>query len=134
MKTYVFLVALVTCSLGVNAEPAEDHASTAASANSVGGHGATENVMGMVPSPIPPLTQEGKVLDVINTPKYTYVEVKLGDKTQWIAVQKLAVDKGNTILFDEGAPMSDFYSKTLERVFPSVIFVSNAGVCHTKEP
>ena len=119
MKFIALSLVLATCSLAANAEPPAGHAST-------------ENAMPMLPPLIPPLTQEGQVLSVIDAPNYTYVEVLLGDKKQWIAVQKLKVKKGNTILFDDGATMADFYSKTLDRVFPSITFVSNAGVCHTK--
>ena len=119
MKSIALLLALAAFSLVASAEPPAGHASS-------------PGAMAMLPPPIAPLTQEGKVLSVIDTPIYTYVEVALGDKTQWIAVQKLKVEKGNTILFDDGAAMTDFYSKTLDRTFPSITFVSNAGVCHTK--
>lgn len=119
MKSLVLSLFLATCSLAANAEPPADHP-------------ATPSTMDMLPPPIAPLTQEGKVLSVIDTPIYTYVEVDMGDKTRWIAAQKIKVEKGNTILFDDGADMIDFYSKTLDRTFPSITFVSNAGVCHTK--
>lgn len=120
MKFVVLALALATCSFAANADPLP------------AGHPSNATPMAMMPPPIPKLTQEGTVLSVINAPNYTYVEVKVGEKIKWIAAPTLTASKGNTILFDDGAAMGDFYSKTLNRTFPSITFVSNVGVCHTK--
>lgn len=74
------------------------------------------------------LTQKGTVLSVIDAPGYTYIEVKQGDKTQWLAAQTVAVKKGDAIRFDDGAAMGDFYSKSLKRSFPNIVFVSQVAV------
>jgi hypothetical protein len=39
---------------------------------------------------------------------------------------------GNIIRFDEGATMSNFYSKSLNRNFPSVLFVSRVDLIREK--
>lgn len=130
MKSIALALVLIASPLAASAEtPAQPSTAPAALPS---GHPSTTNVMAMLPPPIPKLTQEGKVLSVINAAGYTYVEVQLGKKTQWIAAQPVVAEKGNTILFDDGAAMADFYSKTLNRTFPSITFVSNVGVCHTK--
>jgi hypothetical protein len=74
------------------------------------------------------LPNEGKAVTVIDTGMYTYVEVSQGDKTVWIAAPSVDVKKGDTIGFDDGAVMTNFFSKTLNRTFPQVIFVGKAAV------
>lgn len=74
------------------------------------------------------LPNKGKVLSKIDTGMYTYIEVSRGKETVWIAVTAMPVKKGDTIAFDEGAVMTNFYSKTLNRTFPQVIFVGKAAV------
>ena len=74
------------------------------------------------------LTQMGSVLNVIDAPGYTYIEVKQNGKKQWLAAQTVAVKKGDAIRFDDGAAMGDFYSKSLKRSFPNILFVSQVAV------
>ena len=79
-------------------------------------------------APVMALTQQGTVLSTINVPMYTYVEVAQGKKTVWLAATSMAVKKGDTIHFDDGMAMNNFYSKSLKRNFPSIIFVNRATV------
>jgi hypothetical protein len=74
------------------------------------------------------LTQSGKVLSTINVPSYTYVELSQGNKTMWLAASTVAVKKGDLVRFDDGMVMNNFYSKTLKRSFPSIVFVSALAV------
>ncbi len=74
------------------------------------------------------LTQNGKVLSTINVPSYTYVEVSQGKKTMWLAATTAAVKKGDTVRFDDGMVMNNFYSKSLKRTFPSIVFVNTLVV------
>jgi hypothetical protein len=74
------------------------------------------------------MPHKGKVISSINASIYTYIEVSEGGKTVWIAAPTLAVKKGDMIGFDEGAPMANFYSKTLNRTFDVVYFVGKAVV------
>lgn len=69
------------------------------------------------------LPLQGKVVSVIDSGGYTYVEVAQGGNTMWIAGPPVTLTKGSTIRFDEGAMMKNFHSKTLDRTFPSVLFV-----------
>ncbi|MDO9252378.1 MAG: hypothetical protein Q8M09_16620 [Pseudomonadota bacterium] len=75
-----------------------------------------------------PLTQQAKVLNIVNAPPYLYIEATQGKNTIWLAGTSIAVKKGDVIDFDEGMVMHNFYSKTLKRTFPSVIFVNRMAV------
>lgn len=70
----------------------------------------------------------GKVLDVIDTSMYTYIQVK-GDKdTIWLAASKTNVAKGANIGFGGGATMTNFHSKSLNRTFDTIIFLDKVEV------
>jgi hypothetical protein len=74
------------------------------------------------------MNHKGKVLSTINASIYTYIEVSEAGKTVWIAAPTVAVKKGDNIAFDDGAIMNNFFSKSLNRTFDTVIFVSKAVV------
>ena len=113
MKTAALLLALAACSAqaATPATPANPHTGMpAASPHEIA------------------LTQHGTVLSTINVPMYTYVEVDLGKKKIWLATSTIPVKKGDTIRFDDGMVMNNFYSKTLKRTFSSIVFVNHAAV------
>lgn len=75
------------------------------------------------------LPNKGKVLSTVAAGMYTYIELSSGGKdTTWIAVTAMPVKKGDMLAYDGGATMTNFYSKTLNRTFPQVIFVGKAVV------
>lgn len=76
------------------------------------------------------LPNEGKVLDVIHADEFTYVEVaKTGSKDKaWIAIQRTDLKVGSKVRYEDGATMTNFYSKLLKRTFPSVMFVDFLAV------
>ena len=66
----------------------------------------------------------GKVLDMIDTDLYTYVEVsESGGGSRWLAASKVKVAKGDTIRYGDGAVMTNFHSKTLNKTFPTITFL-----------
>ncbi len=75
-----------------------------------------------------PLTQQATVLSTASAPPYIYIEAAQGKKTLWLAANRVAVKKGDVIHFDQDIVMSNFYSKSLKRTFPSVIFVNRLTV------
>ena len=79
------------------------------------------------------LPQKGKVLSSIDAAQYTYIEVTQNKKTLWLAGNTVKVKKGDVIRFDDGMVMKDFHSKTLNRTFPAVSFVSRIVVTNEKE-
>lgn len=65
-----------------------------------------------------------KVINSLDANEYTYIEVHEGDRQHWIAGPRLTVSPGELITFDKGVVITDFYSKLLQRTFPSVMFVA----------
>ena len=71
------------------------------------------------------LTSSGKVLQVIDSPMYTYLKVT-GDKGPlWLAAYKIDITKGATVKYSGGVAMKNFYSKSLNRTFDLIIFVES---------
>jgi len=74
------------------------------------------------------LTQKATVISTQDVPQFTYLEVKQGDQTRWLAASTVAVKRGDVIQFDSGSTMLNFNSKTLNRTFPSITFVNRVVV------
>ncbi|HUI28171.1 MAG TPA: hypothetical protein VL403_18980 [Candidatus Kryptonia bacterium] len=70
----------------------------------------------------------GKVVATMNADIYTYVQVDDGSKKIWAAAPKFAVAVGDQVVVPDGIPMRDFHSKTLDRTFDVVYFVSGIQV------
>lgn len=77
--------------------------------------------------------QSGKVKSLIDVPSYTYIEVSQGNRTIWLAASTVAVKKGDTIQFDNGMVMTNFFSKSLKRSFPSIYFVNSVVVANGRK-
>ncbi|MFZ2302376.1 MAG: hypothetical protein WAW10_10990 [Gallionella sp.] len=70
-----------------------------------------------------PLTRKGTVLEVLDSPAYTYLRVT-GDKVPiWLAAYKIDIAKGAIVNYSDGAAMSNFHSKSLNRTFDAIVFV-----------
>jgi hypothetical protein len=74
-----------------------------------------------------PGTEEHKVLveEVLNTEKYTYLNVTENDKKYWIAISKRDIAVGNTYYYKGGLLKRNFFSREFNRVFETVYLVSN---------
>lgn len=69
------------------------------------------------------LTRKGKVLEVIDSPMYTYLQVT-GDKDPvWLAAYKTGIAKGAIVNYSDGVALSNFHSKSLNRTFDTIVFV-----------
>jgi hypothetical protein len=79
------------------------------------------------------LPKKGKVLSTIDATQYTYIEVVEDKKTLWLAAPTIALKKNNVIRYDAGSEMTNFHSKTLNRTFPSIIFVNRVVLSKEKE-
>lgn len=108
-------------------------ASVAAAQQLPPGHPSTDKGGMGKGAPEVKLTQKGKVLSTISAPPYVYIEVKQNNKTQWLAANALPAKKDDVIRFDNGMVMTNFHSRTLNRTFPSVIFVSRVVITNEKE-
>lgn len=54
---------------------------------------------------------------------YTYLSVRDGDDSYWIAVAGKEFEKGETIYFNNFLEMKDFKSKELDKTFETILFV-----------
>ncbi len=66
----------------------------------------------------------GKVVETMSTAGYTYVQVDTGKEKIWAAAPEFPVQVGDEVSVPMGAPMKNFQSKTLDRTFDIVYFVS----------
>lgn len=121
MKYLAILLAASLSSSAFAASPAapkDPHAGMMLPGNPQGGMGA----------PMMALNQQGTVLSSIDVPQYTYIEVRQDKQSRWLAASTVAVKKGDVIRFDDGMLMTNFYSKSLKRTFPSISFVNKVEV------
>jgi hypothetical protein len=70
----------------------------------------------------------GKVLETMDASIYTYIQVSTAKGNVWLAASKTSVPKGATISYPDGAVMTNFTSKALNRTFDSIIFVDKVKV------
>jgi hypothetical protein len=70
------------------------------------------------------------VNEVIQAGGYTYLNVSEKRKKTWIAVPATQAVKGDQFYYSGGLEMTDFFSKELNRTFPSVLFLEGIS----KEP
>ncbi len=73
-------------------------------------------------SPQAARTVSGKALETMNAGGYTYLQVDIGDKQQWVAMPETTIRVGDAVTYYDGMVMSNFTSKSLNRTFESVVF------------
>ncbi|HYA89038.1 MAG TPA: DNA-binding protein [Nitrospirota bacterium] len=66
----------------------------------------------------------GNVVETMDSGGYTYICLEQNGKKTWFATSQMAVKKGQVMSFDLGMEMKNFTSKTLNRTFDSIYFVS----------
>ena len=66
----------------------------------------------------------GKVVETMDVDKYTYVQVDTGTEKIWAAGPKCVVKVGDQLAIPEGMPMRNYHSKTLDRDFDLIYFVT----------
>lgn len=74
------------------------------------------------------LVNSGKVLEVLDTDMYTYLQVTTEKGPLWIAAYKTNVTKGATVKYSNGVAMSRFHSKALNRTFEVIVFVDSLAL------
>jgi hypothetical protein len=75
----------------------------------------------------PSVSVSGKVLEVKNVDSYTYLRLSTPNGELWAAVMTAKVKKGSTVTIENGVVMSNFFSKSLKKTFPQILFGSLAG-------
>ena len=78
-----------------------------------------------------PADQSGIILETMNASGYTYILVESGQQKTWVAIPETPVKKGEIVHYQEGMPMENFHSKTLDRTFPVIVF--SPGLTHGEE-
>jgi hypothetical protein len=64
----------------------------------------------------------GKVVETMDSGRYTYVCLEKNGKKIWVAVYKMTIVVGQNMSFKPGIEMVNFESKTLKRKFDKIIF------------
>ncbi len=80
-----------------------------------------------VPEAAPAASLQGKVLERLDAPPYSYLKLKTDQGEAWAAVPRTDVEKGKDVAVAGAMPMKDFESKTLNRKFEVVYFGTLAG-------
>ncbi len=76
----------------------------------------------------------GVVLSTDAAAGYSYIRVKVDSNEVWLASTQADVKPGDTISWGDYAVMRDFTSKTLNRTFPVILFVSKVVPGHAAAP
>ena len=75
----------------------------------------------------------GTVVETMNTAGYTYVQVDTGKDKIWAAAPEFPVKVGDLVTVPQGALMQNYQSKTLNRTFPQIYFVSGVSVAGAEQ-
>jgi hypothetical protein len=70
--------------------------------------------------PVFPLS--GKVVETMNSGGYTYMCLENKGVRSWVAAPEMKVSVGQEVTFDQGSPMVNFASKSLNRTFDKIFF------------
>jgi hypothetical protein len=70
----------------------------------------------------------GIVVETMNTAGYTYVQIDTGKEKVWAAAPEFKVKVGDKVNFPMGSKMVNYQSKTLNRSFDAVYFVTKVTV------
>jgi hypothetical protein len=70
---------------------------------------------------------QGKVIESLDAPPYTYLKLQTAQGETWAAVPKVEVEKGADVTVTGAMPMTNFESKTLNRKFDTVYFGTIGG-------
>lgn len=122
MKKTLLFLALVSFSGMTAAADAAKPASPRGGAATQAGGGLPSGHPDSIPADTR-LINSGKVLDVLDTDMYTYVQVTHEQGPVWLAAYKTNITKGATVRYSGGIAMIKFQSKALNRTFDLIVFV-----------
>jgi len=64
----------------------------------------------------------GMVIETMDSAGYTYLLIDSGTEKTWVAIPETTIEKGTKVIYKPGMVMKNFFSKTLNRTFDSIIF------------
>jgi len=70
-------------------------------------------------------SHSGTVIDSMNSAGYSYIQVEENGARVWLAAPETRIEAGQPIHWDGGAAMRNFTSKSLNRSFDEIFFVSS---------
>ena len=73
-------------------------------------------------------SHSGSVLETMNAAGYSYIQVEEQGKKIWLAAPMIEIKAGQSISWNGGAAMRNFTSKSLNRSFDEIFFVSAVQV------
>lgn len=69
----------------------------------------------------------GVAAEVFDSAGYTYIKVIKSDQEVWLAVPQTQIEQGVNVVWNDGAEMRNFTSKSLNRTFESILFVDKVS-------
>lgn len=66
-----------------------------------------------------------KALESITKGPYTYVKLQEGDQIIWAAISAQPIEIGSTYYYKDALEMTNFKSKSLNKVFASILFIND---------
>ena len=69
-------------------------------------------------------THRGTVVESMNAAGYSYIRVEENGDSVWLAAPQITVEIGQSILWSGGTSIRNFNSRSLDRNFDEIIFVS----------
>ena len=70
----------------------------------------------------PQVPVTGKILETMDAAGYTYIKVATAGGEKWVAVNQTPVTVGEEVTYIDGMVMQEFFSKSLDRTFPEIVF------------
>ena len=110
----IFVFGLIACSQD---KPKEQASTTSAPSEQ-------QQVPGMEAAGPAAAPVTGKILETMDAAGYTYIKVATDAGEKWVAVNQTPVTVGEEVTYMDGMVMQNFFSKTLDRTFPEIIFSS----------
>ncbi len=84
--------------------------------------------------PVDPGAISGTVVETMDASTYTYARLDRGGSEIWVAGPQATLPVGTKLDKLEGQLMADFYSKTLDRTFAQIYFVTAFGAAPAANP
>ncbi len=78
----------------------------------------------MIMTSLNAIEREGKILELINAGGYTYLKLEEKNESYWAAIPESDLKVNDTIKIKEQMWMTDFESKSLNKVFDKILFAS----------
>lgn len=72
--------------------------------------------------------RHGIVAESVNSAGYSFIRVEENGSTVWLAAPEIQIDVGQSVQWSGGGQMRNFTSRSLNRVFDTIIFVNKLKV------